>query len=249
MKTCTKCKKEKPFAQFCKNKSIKDGYNHWCRECTKEYRNKPGVKAREKEISKIYYQKNMTRIKERDRIYRREHNQLPEVKARSKEWRRSYNNRPEVKARKNKLKKIRYQLSENKDYYRIYNKEYSENPKNKERRNRLLRDKLKMDIRFCLDSRMTKNIRVSLKGNKAGRKWEDLVGYTVRDLKKHLEKRFKDGLTWEKFLKEGYHIDHIKPKSLFKYENTEDKEFKECWSLENLQPLEAIENIKKGINY
>jgi hypothetical protein len=29
----------------------------------------------------------------------------------------------------------------------------------------------------------------------------------------------------------------------------EDPEFKECWALENLQPLEAMENIDKGYNY
>jgi 5-methylcytosine-specific restriction endonuclease McrA len=46
--------------------------------------------------------------------------------------------------------------------------------------------------------------------------------------------------------KKKWQIDHIKPKSLFNFETPEDPEFKECWALENLQPLEAMENIKKG---
>jgi len=86
----------------------------------------------------------------------------------------------------------------------------------------------------------------SLKKNKAGHKWEKLVGYTVNDLKLHLEKQFKNGLTWERFFNEGYQIDHIKPKSLFKYNEPEETEFKQCWALKNLHPLEKIENIRKG---
>ena len=44
-------------------------------------------------------------------------------------------------------------------------------------------------------------------------------------------------------------IDHIKPRSLFKYKKPENKEFKECWALNNLQPLEKIANIKKFNHY
>ena len=32
----------------------------------------------------------------------------------------------------------------------------------------------------------------------------------------------------------------------FDYTSTEDESFKECWALENLQPLWASENISKG---
>ncbi len=97
-----------------------------------------------------------------------------------------------------------------------------------------------------LDHRMEVSIRRNLNGLKNGRKWEELVGYTVEDLKQHLEKQFKEGMTWSKFLKGEIHIDHIIPKSLFKYISPDDPEFKECWSLNNLQPLWAEENIKKG---
>ena len=42
-----------------------------------------------------------------------------------------------------------------------------------------------------------------------------------------------------------WHIDHKRPISSFNYETIEDEEFKECWSLGNLQPLWAEENRKK----
>ena len=92
-------------------------------------------------------------------------------------------------------------------------------------------------------------IRKALKGMKAGRHWETLVGYTLQDLKQHLEGLFTLDMNWNKFMKGEIHIDHIKPKSLFNYETAEDKEFRECWALENLQPLYAMDNLKKSNHY
>ena len=43
-----------------------------------------------------------------------------------------------------------------------------------------------------------------------------------------------------------WHIDHIIPHSSFNYISLEDTEFQKCWALENLRPLEKIENMKKG---
>ena len=63
----------------------------------------------------------------------------------------------------------------------------------------------------------------------------------------HLEKLFETWMTWGNYGK--WHIDHIKPRSLFNYEKPEDKDFQECWALKNLQPLEASENLKKFNHY
>ncbi len=79
---------------------------------------------------------------------------------------------------------------------------------------------------------------------KCQRKWEALVGYTVDELKCHLEKRFKPGMTWENFGK--WHIDHIIPVFAFNYEKVEHEDFRRCWALKNLQPLWARENLVKG---
>lgn len=38
LKTCTRCKVEKPFVEFGKNRRQKDGYHYWCKSCSKEYR-------------------------------------------------------------------------------------------------------------------------------------------------------------------------------------------------------------------
>jgi hypothetical protein len=81
-----------------------------------------------------------------------------------------------------------------------------------------------------------------------GRHWESLVSYNLNDLVKHLEKQFDDKMNWENY-GSYWHIDHIKPKSLFKYVYPEDEDFKKCWSLENLQPLEKIANMRKKNNF
>jgi len=110
------------------------------------------------------------------------------------------------------------------------------------------RRKMKNDFKFRLDKNMRWLIWYSLKKKKAGQKWEELVGYTIDDLIKHLEKQFDDKMNWENYGSYWW-IDHIKPRSAFNYKSPKDKEFKECWALSNLQPLEKITNIKKsGIN-
>ena len=68
--------------------------------------------------------------------------------------------------------------------------------------------------------------------------------YSLEELMEHLESRFQVGMSWKNYGE--WHIDHIVPDSSFNYKSIEDEEFKECWSLDNLQPLWAIDNIKKS---
>lgn len=89
-------------------------------------------------------------------------------------------------------------------------------------------------------------IGFSLRGGKRGRSWESLVGYTLNDLMVHLESQFTRGMTWGDYGRGGWHIDHIRPISDFNFADTGDPEFRECWSLWNLQPLWESENVIKN---
>jgi len=91
---------------------------------------------------------------------------------------------------------------------------------------------------------MSSRIWQSLAKGKNGSKWEIFVGYTVDDLKRHLEKQFQPSMTWDNYGK--WHIDHIIPISAFSFTRPEDIDFKQCWALENLQPLWAKENLRKS---
>ena len=100
------------------------------------------------------------------------------------------------------------------------------------------------DPKFHLDSNIASAISSSLRGRKGWRKWEELVGYSAEDLMRHLETSFNNGMTWDNYGK--WHVDHIIPKNSFNYTSPEDKEFKECWELKNLQPLWAGDNLRKS---
>jgi len=104
-------------------------------------------------------------------------------------------------------------------------------------------EKKKKDSCFRLNGAISSGIWRSLKGNKNGRQWESLVGYSLDTLIKHLEKQFTKGMTWENY---GiWHVDHKIPLNVFNYTKSEHEDFKKCWALENLQPLWAFDNLSK----
>ena len=82
------------------------------------------------------------------------------------------------------------------------------------------------------------------KGSKNGRHWETLVKYSLKELMDHLESQFKQGMSWDNYGE--WHIDHKIPISSFHFNSPKEKDFLECWSLKNLQPLWKQENLSKG---
>jgi 5-methylcytosine-specific restriction endonuclease McrA len=100
-------------------------------------------------------------------------------------------------------------------------------------------------LSHALNARMRVGINRSLRGMKAGRHWESLVGYTLNQLKQHIETLFTSGMTWEGFQCGDIHIDHIIPLDFFSFQDTNDPEFHMAWALSNLQPLWKIDNIRK----
>ncbi len=88
--------------------------------------------------------------------------------------------------------------------------------------------------------------------SKNGGRTFDHLPYTPLELKEHLESQFEDWMSWDNYgglndsPKKTWQIDHIKPQASFSYTSLDDEEFGECWSLENLRPLEKIQNMKEG---
>ena len=69
-----------------------------------------------------------------------------------------------------------------------------------------------------------------------------LLGCTWEEAKAHMESLFLEGMTWENHGE--WHIDHIRPVASFK--GASEEELKQMNHISNLQPLWAIDNIKKG---
>jgi len=143
-------------------------------------------------------------------------------------------NKRTVKWRENNCKKPR-------------EKNFKERQEHKrDRQNSYRKNRYKIDLKFNLNSRISIIIWDSLKGNKAGRHWESLVGYTLSDLIRRLDKTMPVGYTWQDYLQGKLHIDYIIPISAFNFTRPEHIDFKRCWALNNLRLLPARENIKKG---
>lgn len=126
-----------------------------------------------------------------------------------------------------------------------YVQKYRAVPKNRELINRYLKQRRKENPKIRLDLNMGIAIYQALKEKKAGRRWEGLVDYNLEELMRHLENQFDEKMNWENY-GSFWHVDHIRPRSSFEYISPIDPAFKECWALENLQPLERIANLKKG---
>lgn len=72
-------------------------------------------------------------------------------------------------------------------------------------------------------------------------------GCSIEELCSHIESQFSDGMTWENHGNKGWHIDHIKPCCAF--DLTDPQQQRECFHYSNLQPLWAIDNLKKNGKY
>lgn len=172
-----------------------------------------------KKEMKKYYQKNREKILNCNKRYNK--NNLEKKREYGKQY------------YKNHLEKLR-------EYFRLYQKNH------RKQMNEYQNNRRKADVKYNLNHKVGTAISHSLKGNKAGRHWEDLVEYTIVDLKKHLQKTIPKGCAWNDFLEGRLHIDHIIPISAHNFTKPEHTDFKRCWALSNLQLLPARENRIKN---
>jgi hypothetical protein len=75
----------------------------------------------------------------------------------------------------------------------------------------------------------------------------ELVGCTVPELRQHLEAQFTEGMTWDSYGRHGWHVDHIRPCASF--DLTDPEQQRQCFHYTNLQPLWAVDNIRKGAKW
>jgi len=163
----------------------------------------------------------------------------------SKEYNKSYI-RDKDYYKKNKTKVLQYlkkyrQTKKGKLITKTASNKWSNSEKGKAYKRRYL----KINMRYRLGKNLRLRIWHALKGNSKSNSTINLLGCTIEELKQHLQKQFKPDMNWDNYGK--WHIDHIKPCAKFDLTIKENQE--KCFHYTNLQPLWAVENLKKGGKY
>jgi len=207
------------------------------REYDKQYKIKNKLKIKEK--NKIYSEKTRAEKREYDRLYRLNN------KEKSKQYQKQYyeNNKEKIKSKDKRYYQLNKEIIDqkhkiyrenNKDKFKIYHKKTYQ--KEKERK--------KLDTNFKITKLLRSRINKAVKRNqKSGSAVRDL-GCSISEFKTYLESKFQEGMSWNNWSTEGWHLDHIIPLSSF--DLTDREQFLKACHYTNLQPLWAKENITKG---
>lgn len=238
-KTCKACKIEKDLGCFTPIKSSKGKYVPSCKSCRnikqmerkiEKYRIKFGV---DRPVHKIYkpIRINGETFKECGTCH--QHKKLEEFpksknkkcgvdsqckECRNKWWKNKWE--VDLKWRNNKLRR---------------NQEYNKN-------------RMKWDMGLKIRLNLSNRIRnaIVLQYGKKNIKMKKLLGCDIDFLKKHLELKFQNGMSWQNYGKgeNKWEIDHIIPCRAFNLIKLEEQQ--KCFHYTNLQPLWCVDNIIKS---
>ena len=104
------------------------------------------------------------------------------------------------------------------------------------------RRRRRKDPTKALCDKIRSRVLNSIKGRRKCAKTLVLIGLpSWGDLVKHLESTWQEGMSWDNYGYEGWHIDHIKPCCSFDMSDPEQQ--RQCWHYSNLQALWAHENV------
>lgn len=153
------------------------------------------------------------------------------------EYHRKYYNTEEWK----EFQKNYYQ--ENKDKWAI---DTPEKKAKKALRNSLyLKKRMNEDPIFRVQKRLRTRIKNAIRGKGCkSKKTVDLLGCSLIEAVDHIKSLLNGEMTWEAVVDGRIHIDHVVPCSSF--DLSKEEEQRRCFHYKNLQPLWAIDNLKKG---
>lgn len=185
-----------------------------------------------REYIKRHYQKNAERYRERAHDWYWEN--LDQAKTQRAKW--SGENKEKVKLIRRKA------YLADKERNRKQALEWKR--KNKARLAEVHRQRMEADPQYRLARVLRSRLTMALKG--AGSKSAstlELIGCSVVELQRHLERQFTAKMTWRNHGK-YWHIDHVRP--LASFDLTEPAQQKQACHWSNLQPLTVSQNLSKG---
>ena len=167
------------------------------------------------------------------------------------------------------------EYQENQEYYIEKQRKYKENNKEKvaeSRQKSYIKNKDKInsvdgakarwhkeqyenDPCYKLRNLVSNAIGGALRKNQSSKRGQSVMQYlpyTIEELKAYIESLWEPWMTWEDHGEyriggeKKWHIDHIIPQVMLPYDSMDHPNFLKCWALENLRPLEAVANMKRG---
>ena len=153
---------------------------------------------------------------------------------------------------KNRRLKNRNKFNQNNKKWRLKNPNYINmyrlknydrvNKKSNQRRT----TRLKTDINYKIIQNCRSRINNAIRNNQKSGHTIELLMCSIPELKLHLEKQFRIGMTWKNYGygKYKWNIDHIIPCSFFNMLDPVEQYV--CFRYQNLQPLWQTDNFKKG---
>lgn len=128
--------------------------------------------------------------------------------------------------------------SENKDRYKEYRKKYCKN------RNKWQQERTKNNTLFRMRRNISGYMRRIIKSNGKikSQKMEQILGIKFKEYTEYLESLFEEGMNWDNWSVDGWHIDHITPLC----SATNEKELLDLLHYSNTRPLWAKDNLSKG---
>lgn len=226
LKQCYYCKKDLPFTYFFKSKIGSLGLQTNCKKCRKI--TEPYVS----DNNKVYFAKYRSVKGNREKHLQYSKN----YRIKAKDKIKAYTQTEAYKERRKKYPKNYVKAYRARPEFKLQAREYA----------RRYRERIKDIPEKYLPRAVRSFISSSVRYKRQHRTF-DILGYTIHDLLSHLEYGFTEGMTWENYGRNGWHIDHIRPIASFIINS--DEVLKEVWSLNNLQPLWETENCSKGSLY
>jgi len=226
MKICSLCNIGKDYSEFHKHKTGKDGYVSQCKECRKiksknnynKIKQNNKVIITEKTCSSCLIRKNIDLFHKQIGTKNGYRSMCKEC--RSNKFKSDYQDIPEF-SKEHKRRTKKYRTENKKKYNEFFKERYKKLPHIYAWRGML------SSVLRRFESKKEKTTI-------------EMLGYSAEDLKKHIESLFLEGMSWENWGE--WQIDHIKPISSF--DKTTDTKIVN--NLNNLQPLWASDNIRKG---
>lgn len=221
---CSMCKSTKILETYF-SINVKGAYYKTCDSCRKN----------NKIATKKYVEANKDKVLARQKAYREKN---PDT----------IKNRRDMGKETQKVYMKEYQQT-NKEKIKAYKKKYQS-----EKRHHCCHNTWKKTCQTCspngyLNSIIRCRIHDALKAKKS-KKSIEYLGCDIATFREHLQKTFKEGMTWENQGKDGWDIDHIIP-VLYKQDGVEPslEEVGKRLHYSNCQAMWHIENMKKGNHY